>query len=81
MGKNIGEEFNSSYIEATLETFKRQRELELSHLGFIKKFNDINDRYNNANNNDEKDTSIIIAKNLIEIKYLLKEMFLIIRKG
>lgn len=73
MSKNIEEDFNRAYIKTMLESFKQQRDSELSHLGFVKKLNDIND-------NGEKDMSITIAENLVEIKYLLKEMNLIIRK-
>lgn len=73
MSKNIEEDFNRAYIKTMLESFKQQRDSELSHLGLVKKLNDIND-------NGEKDMSITIAENLVEIKYLLKEMNLIIRK-
>lgn len=71
----------SEIEDLMLESLKRQKDSELSSLGFIKKLNDINCRYGTKNNGIEKDTFISMAENLVEIKCLLKEIRLILKNG
>lgn len=61
-----------------LEYLKKHEDYELGSLESIKSINDINVKYNATNNINEKEVPIIIAKNLVEIKYLLKEIRLIL---
>lgn len=62
-----------------LESLKKHEDYELGSLESIKSINDINVKYNATNNINEKEVPIIIAKSLIEIKYLLKEIRLILK--
>lgn len=64
-----------------LEYLKEHEDYELGSLESIKRINDINIKYNATNNINEKEVPIIIAKSLVEIKYLLKEIRLILING
>lgn len=78
MERNMKEAFEI-IREYELEYLKEHEDYELGSLESIKNINDINVKYNATNNINEKEVPIIIAKNLVEIKYLLKEIRLILK--